>query len=170
MLYVKTSKGWFEAKFRCSNKLQGIERDVLKASFFITARHGRLFGDPDDWQTWGTASAYQITEFLGMDQTEANLKKVRMVLKFLRSLTWVQLKYRARAGTRNGATAILVSKACYRLSKYVSDSVSKIRTIYEDHIWGSGSDFEVKPKSLQRGLREVAEALGYSGPMVRRMV
>lgn len=164
-MFVRTPQGWFTAKFRCS-KLQGIEKDVLKASFAITGRHGRLFADPEDTDTWGWASRKDIATALGKEHTDENLKKISLVLKFLKSLTWVQLHFQAKDNSTTGATRILVSKSCYRLSKWVSDSALKIRTIYENSIWVSGIDS--KPKRLVRGLREAAESLGISGPWERR--
>jgi len=167
-MFVKTHKGWYVAKFRCS-RLQGIERDVLKAAFKITGHNGRLFAVHEDTATWGWASRKDIATALGKEHTDVNLKKISLVLKFLKSLTWVQLHFQAKDNSTTGATRILVSKSCYRLSKWVSDSALKIRTIYDSHIWGSGVAFEVKPKSLYVGLKEAALALGYSGPMVRGM-
>lgn len=165
-MFVRTHKGWYVAKFRCS-KLNGWEKGVLKAVFMVTGRHGRLFADPECQDDWGWASAPDIATVMAKEHTEENLKKIRVVLKFLRALTWVRLHYRARAGSRCGATRILVSKACFRLSKWVGDSGLKIRTIYDNHIWGSGCDS--KPKALCRGLRVAAESLGISGPLIQRL-
>ncbi len=143
VMFVRTPKGWYQAKFRCS-RLQGIERDVLRAAFTITGRNGRLFAVHEDTDTWGWASALDIAALLGKDPTEKNLIKIRAVLKFLKSLTWIQTEYRAKANSRTGATRILVSRSCYRLRKWVSDSALKIRAIYKNSIWGSGGDSEVK--------------------------
>ncbi len=160
-LFVMTPKGWYFAKFRCS-KLEGIERQVLEACFFITGRHGRLFGG-------GYASAHKIADHISKPQSEENLLKIRLVLKFLKTWTWLSLDYRAKNGSTEGATRIIVSKSCYFLSK--KEPVAK--PIYVNHIWGSGSDFEVKDLkenvSEHVGLKEAAIAFGFAGQMVRRM-
>ena len=165
-MFVRTPKGWFVAKFRCS-RLQGIERDVLRAAFEITGRNGRLFAVHEDTDTWGWASRKDIATAIGKEHSDENLKKISLVLKFLKSLTWVQLHFRAKDDSTTGATRILVSKSCYRLSKWVADSAKKIVSIYNNHIWGSLG--VSKPKALCRGLREAAESLGISGPWVRRL-
>ncbi len=163
MVYVRTKKqGWMIATFRCK-RLQGIERGVLEAAFAITGGSNRLFGG-------GFASTKDICTFLKMPQTEDNHIKIRRVQRFLKSQTWLTLNPQAKAGSTEGATRMTVSKSCYRLSRAVLPEVKKDPLYSVNHIWGSGCDFEVKPKSLVRGLREAAENLGFKGPMIRRLV
>lgn len=168
-----TSKGWYEARFRCKKLQAGSwEREVLRACFHITGSNGRLFADWDDKDNLGHASRMQIADFMNKKHTDENLKKISLVLKFLRFNTWVKLHFVARDGKRNGATRILVSKACYMLSKPVSEFVKKFAADNKSHIWGSGFDFDFKTKTIVNkfaGLRDAALALGMDGPMVRRL-
>ncbi len=162
MVYVLTRKqGWMIATFRCK-RLQGIEFSVLEAVFTITGGSNRLFGG-------GFASTKKICGFLKKNQTEENHIKIRAVLGFLKSNTWLTLDKRAKAGNPEGATRMQVSKSCYRLSKAVLPKVVK-DPLYISHIWGSGSDSKPKskPENLVRGFREAAASLGFSGPMLRR--
>lgn len=162
LVYVRTKKqGWMVATFRCK-RLQGIERGVLEAVFTITGGSNRLFGG-------GFASTKSIAVFLRMNQTEENHIKIRAVLVFLKSNTWLTLDKRAEAGSTEGATRMTVSKFCYRLSKAVLKKVER-DPLYINHIWGSGSDSnpKSKPENLVRGFREAAASLGFSGPMLRR--
>lgn len=136
MVYVRTkNQGWMVATFRC-RRLQGIECKVLEAVFTITGGSNRLFGG-------GWASTKDICKFLQRDQTEENHIKIRAVLGFLKSNTWLTLDKRAQAGSTEGATRMTVSKSCYRLSKAGVVKASK-NPLYINHIWGSGSDSKVK--------------------------